>query len=228
MDVYLLGYILIGIGLLISILSSLFVKSVYKKYSQIENEKHVTGFDVARKILDANGLSDVHIVEVRGTLTDHYDPSRKVVRLSTLNFHKESISSVAVAAHECGHALQDKEGYLFMRIRSFLVPFVNLVSRVGYFAILIGVLFGYGDVIYLAIGMEFAVLLFHLVTLPVEFDASRRALKEIETLHLVSSSEHKGARNVLLAAALTYVASLVTIVLQLLRLLLIAQGRRRD
>lgn len=228
MDVYLIGYILIGIGILISVGASILVKTIYKKYSQYTTSKKLSGFDVARKILDANGLRDVHIVEVRGTLTDHYDPSRKVVRLSTSNFHEESIASVAVAAHECGHAIQDKTGYIFMRIRSFLVPIVNLVSRAGYFAILIGVIFGYSDVIYLAIGMELAVLLFHLVTLPVEFNASRRALKELESLNLVSSSEHSGAHNVLFAAALTYVASLVTVILQLLRLLLIAQGRRRD
>lgn len=228
MGVYTFGYILIGIGVLISIGASLLVKSVYKKYSEVSNSKNLTGFDVARKILDFNGLRDVHIVEVGGELTDHYDPNRKVVRLSTMNFHEASISSVAVAAHECGHAIQDKTGYVFMRFRSFLVPFVNLVSRVGYFAVFIGLIFGYRDIIYLAIGMELAVLLFHLITLPVEFNASRRALKEIDRLNLVSSSEHRGAKNVLFAAALTYVASLITIVLQLLRLLLIARGRRRD
>ena len=228
MSTYAIGYILIGIGILLSSLASLLVRATYKKYSEIGSIKKLTGFDTARKILDSNGLNDVHIVEVKGNLTDHYDPIRKVVRLSTLNFHEESIASIAVAAHECGHAIQDKNKYLFMKIRSSLVPFVNFVSRAGYFAILIGLFLGRANIIYIAIGMELATLLFHLVTLPVEFNASYRALKQIESLNLVTSDEYKGAKKVLTAAALTYVASMITIVLQLLRLLLIAGGRNRD
>ena len=228
MSTYAIGYILIGIGILLSSLASLLVRATYKKYSEISSTKKLTGFDTARKILDSNGLNDVHIVEVKGNLTDHYDPIRKVVRLSALNFHEESIASIAVAAHECGHAIQDKNKYLFMKIRSSLVPFVNFVSRAGYFAILIGLFLGRANIIYIAIGMELATLLFHLVTLPVEFNASYRALKQIEFLNLVTSDEYKGAKKVLTAAALTYVASMITIVLQLLRLLLIAGGRNRD
>ena len=228
MSVYVLGYILIGIGIALSSLASLLVRTTYKKYSGIGSAKKLTGFDTARKILDTNGLEDVHIVEVKGNLTDHYDPTRKVVRLSTWNFHEESIASIAVSAHECGHAIQDKDKYIFMKIRSALVPFVNLVSRAGYFAILIGLFLGRANIIYIAIAMELATLLFHLITLPVEFNASSRALKQIEQLNMVTSEEYKGAKKVLAAAAFTYVASMVTIVLQLLRLLLIARGRSRD
>jgi len=228
MDSYVLGYILIGIGIALSSLASLLVRVTYKRYSTIGSSKKLTGFDTARKILDSNGLGDVHIVEVKGTLTDHYDPTRKVVRLSTLNFHEDSISSIAVAAHECCHAIQDKNKYVFMKIRSSLVPFVNLVSRAGYFAILIGLFLGRANIIYIAIAMEFATLLFHLITLPVEFNASSRALKQIEELDMVTPEEHKGAKRVLLAAAFTYVASTITVVLQLLRLLLIVGGRNRD
>ena len=228
MNVYILGYMLIALGIIITVSANIYVKSVYKKYIAITNSRKMTGFDVARKILDKNSLSAVHVVEVPGQLTDHYDPSRKVVRLSSSVFHEESISSMAIAAHEVGHALQDKDAYAFMRFRSALVPFVNLVSRVGYIAIIIGIIFGMSDIIYVAIGMELAILLFNLVTLPVEFDASSRALKELSSLGIARAEDSKACSKVLRAAALTYVASLVTVLLQLLRLVLISGGRRRD
>lgn len=228
MDVYVIGYFLIILGIVISVLADLFIRMTYKKYGKIQNSKGLTGFDTARKILDKNGLKDVHVVEVRGYLTDHYDPNRKVVRLSGNVFHDDAVASVAVSAHEVGHAIQDKENYFFMRFRSLLVPFVNFISKAGYFAILIGIIFGYGNVVYLAIGMELAVLLFQLVTLPVEFDASHRALVEIKKEGLATEEDLKGIRNVLIAAAFTYVASLVTILLQLLRLILLAGNRNRD
>ena len=228
MDTYIIGYGLIFLGIIISVLANVFVKVTYKKYIEVSNSGRLTGFDVARKILDSNGLNDVHIVETSGLLSDHYDPTRKVVRLSSSIFHEESISSLAVAAHEVGHALQDKDNYMFMRIRSLLVPFVNFISRAGYISILIGLIFGMRDIIYIAIAMELAVLLFNLVTLPVEFNASSRALKQLKKLSIARSEDLNGAKKVLFAAALTYVASLVTVLLQLLRLLLIAGGRRRD
>lgn len=228
MDVYIIGYILIFLGIIISVIANLFVKITYKKYLNFENSKGLTGFDVARKILDKNNLQDIHVVEVRGYLTDHYDPNRKVVRLSSEVFHENSIASVAVAAHEVGHALQDANNYWFMKFRSFLVPFVNFISRAGYFAILIGIIFGYGSVIYIAIAMELATLLFQIVTLPVEFNASKRALLKIREYNLVTDDEYNGTRSVLFAAAFTYVASLVTILLQILRLLLIVGSRRDD
>lgn len=228
MDVYVIGYFLVILGIIISVFADLFIRITYKKYGKIQNSKGLTGFDTARKILDKNGLNDVHVVEVRGFLTDHYDPNRKVVRLSEGVFHDDAIASVAVSAHEVGHAIQDKENYFFMRFRSLLVPFVNFVSKAGYFAILIGIIFGYGNVIYLAIGMELAVLLFQLVTLPVELNASHRALKEVKNYGLATEEDLKGIRKVLIAAAFTYVASLVTILLQLLRLVLIAGNRNRD
>ena len=135
----------------------------------------MTGFEVARKILDENGLENIHIVEIKGNLTDHYDPSRKVVRLSTEIFNGSSIASTSVAAHECGHAIQDKDNYNFMRIRSKLVPIVNLSSKLGYLAIFIGFIFSLFDLAIFGIVLLLAMLLFELVTLPVEFDASKRA-----------------------------------------------------
>ena len=227
-DTYLFGYLLIFLGIIITISANIFVKSIYRKYIKINNSSKMTGFDVARKILDKNNLSMVHVVEVPGELSDHYDPARKVVRLSASVFHEETISSMAIAAHEVGHALQDDDAYAFMRFRSAMVPFVNFTSRIGYIAILIGFLFGIADIIYVAIGMELAVLLFNLVTLPVEFNASKRALKELKELSIARTEDIGGCSKVLKAAALTYVASLITVLLQLLRLLLIARGRHRD
>jgi len=158
-------------------------------------------------------------------LTDHYDPRRKVVRLSTDVYHKESISSVAVAAHECGHAIQDKDNYTFMRIRAALVPFVNFSSYAGYIAIVIGVIAGLTNLIWLGIMFEVVILLFQLVTLPVEIDASKRALRELESMGTLNSEELQNGKMVLISAAMTYVAGVATALLELLRLILI-YGKR--
>ena len=176
---YALEYLLLIIGFLITLIAQIKVTSSYSKYKQIENKKRISGFEVARKILDNFGLEDIHVVEVNGNLTDHYDPSNKVVRLSTDVFHGESIASLAVAAHECGHALQDKDNYNYMIIRSKLVPVVNFVTKMGYFVTIIGIIAGLFDIIVCGIVVLGATLLFQLVTLPVEFNASNRAKKEI-------------------------------------------------
>jgi len=215
------------IGLVIVLLAQFNINKNYKKYKKIDLNQNITGQEVARKILDANGLNDIYVVSVQGDLSDHYDPSRKVVRLSTDIFNGETIAAASVAAHECGHAIQDKEGYFFMRLRSSLVPFVNLVSYLGYFGLFISMIAGITGYLKISILILFATILFQLVTLPVEFDASKRAKKELEKLGLVDSSELDGCDKMLFSAALTYVASLLSTLLQLLRLLLIL-GRRDD
>lgn len=202
------------------------ISTNYSKYKKLENAKKLSGFEVARKILDKNGLEDMHIVEVRGNLTDHYDPSRKVVRLSSEIFHGETIAAAAVAAHECGHAIQDKQGYLYMRIRSIIFPVVHLANYFGYIVLFIGLLTEAFNMFALGIGLVGTGLVFQLVTLPVEFNASSRAKKELEKLKLVSQSDAIGVDKMLTSAAMTYVAGVLSSILELLRLILIFTNRR--
>lgn len=220
--------ILIILIILIPLVAQIKITSSYNKYKRERNTCNLTGQEVARKILDENGLDDIHVVEIKGELTDHYDPTRKVVRLSTDIFHGDTIAAAAVAAHECGHAIQDKENYAFLRIRSAIYPVVNVATRVSYYIILLGFLLQALKLVYLGIGLTCCGLLFQLVTLPVEFDASKRALNKLEEYNLLASNEIDGARNVLTAAALTYVAGVIASILQILRLLLIASSQDRD
>lgn len=213
------------IGFIIVIYAQVRIKTSYAKYKNIQGNCGLTGQEIARKILDSNGLSNVHIVETRGELTDHYDPSRKVVRLSSDIYHGSSISSISVAAHECGHAIQDKDGYVFMRIRATLVPVVNFITYIGYFAAIISIFAGITGYLRVSLLIILAAIIFQLVTLPVEFDASNRAGKELERLGLVDSEEKDQVKSVLGAAALTYVASLVSSVLNLLRIIIMISGR---
>ena len=203
----------------IPLIAEIYIKSSYNSNSKRKHSKNLTGYDVARMILDKNGLNDMLIVETGGYLTDHYDPKRKVVRLSKDIYHNDSLASIAVAAHECGHAIQDKNGYFFLKFRSFLFPIVSFLSRIGYFVILAGFLFEIMNLIWAGIIAVAAGLLFQLVTLPVEFNASRRALKQLQELNIVNESDYSGAKNMLTAAALTYVAGALAELLQLLRLL---------
>ncbi len=221
-------YILLIIALAITLGSQAYIKSTYSKYSKVKNTSKLTGQEAARKILDNNGLTNVAVVEVPGTLTDHYDPRKKQVALSTSNYKECTISAISVAAHECGHAIQDKENYTFMRIRSSLVPIVNLTSYAGYFAMILGAILGALNVLYIGIIAEVAILVFQIVTLPVEFDASRRALKEAEKHTILNKNELKQGKTVLISAALTYVASVATAIIELLRLLIIYGNRRED
>ena len=214
------------IGFLITLASQVYININYKIYKGHVNAKNKTGYDTARAILDANNLNDIDVIETKGTLTDHYDPNRKVIRLSSRVFHDPSVASVAVAAHECGHAIQDKEGYNFLRIRSFLVPFVNFSTRLGYIVVFIGLLFSSYNVAMIGIALLMAMLLFQLITLPVEFNASNRAKKEIEKLDMLNSDEKNGMSRMLTSAALTYVASLTTTLLQIFRLFLIVANNR--
>lgn len=196
------------------------VSSSYSKYKNIENEANITGFEVARKILDQNDLKDIYIVEVNGNLTDHYDPKRKVVRLSKEVFHGSSIAALSVAAHECGHAIQDKIGYTYMRIRSLIFPAVHFATGISYFIIFLGLAMESMNVIWLGILLVGTGLIFQIVTLPVEIDASKRAKKEIETLKLANGEEQEGVSKMLSAAASTYLAGVLSSALEILRLIL--------
>ena len=217
--------ILILLIIIIPLLAQLKIQSSYNRYKRVENNKKKSGFEVAREILDKNGLEDIYIVEIKGELTDHYDPTKKVVRLSTDIFHGETIAAAAVAAHECGHAIQDKESYTFLKIRSAIYPVVNVATSISYYIILIGFLMQAFQLIYLGIALTCCGLLFQVVTLPVEFDASRRALEKLQDYKIVDNSEFVGAKEVLTAAALTYVAGVLASMLQIFRLILAAKDR---
>ena len=225
MDLIIILLAIISLG--ISLGAQGYIKSSYAKYAKVLAKKGLTGADTARLILDKNDLEKVKVESVNGYLSDHYDPSTKVVRLSDDNYKGTGIANVAVAAHECGHAIQDKENYSFMRVRHSLVPIVNLSSYAGYIAILIGSISGLFGLIYLGILLESVILVFQIVTLPVEIDASSRALKKIKEYKILNEKELSSGKTVLKAAALTYVASVATAIIQILRLILI-YGRRND
>lgn len=226
MEIYYSDIIYI-ISILITLIAQILVSTSYSRYKKILNSKDYNGYDTARKILDSNGLEDIMILETKGNLTDHYDPKRKVIKLSTDIYHGSSIASVSVAAHECGHAIQDKDKYPPMRIRSAIVPFVNICTRLGYLALLLGLLFNRAPLLEMGIILLLAMLLFQIITLPVEFNASKRALKELEKEKILSSEEKANAKSMLVSAAFTYVASVLTTLLQILRLILISNDRRR-
>ncbi len=222
-----IGYGLIIIGVIITFIADIYLQTTYRKMRKIENEKKMTGAEAAREILEKNNLENVYVVETRGFLTDHYDPRQKVVRLSTEIYEGTSIASLSVAAHEVGHAIQDKEGYTFMKVRAFLVPLVNFGSKFGYIAVLLGLIFGILNLAWAGVGLLLLILLFQLVTLPVELDASKRAKKELDRLKLTSGKENTSVSKMLRAAAMTYVASLVTTLTEILRLvaMIITQDR---
>ena len=221
-------YILVIIGAILTMIAQGLVTGRYNKYKKMDASKNYSGKDIARKILDANDLKNVKVQEVSGTLTDHYDPSNKTVNLSTDIYEGNSISSVAVAAHECGHAIQDKVGYTFLRIRHAMVPTVNICTKLGYVVIIIGIAAGIFNLAMIGLILVGAILLFQLVTLPVEFNASSRAKKQLKELNLVNETDSTGISDMLFAAALTYVAALASSILQVLRFLLMILGRRRD
>lgn len=218
-------YGILFITLIITLGAQALVSGSYSKYKKIKNKKSITGGEVARIILSKNDLDNIYVVETNGNLTDHYDPARKTIRLSKDIYNGTSIASIAVASHECGHALQDKDNYTFLKIRSSLVPLVNFSSIAGYIAILIGIFFSAMQFFFIGIILEVVILLFQLITLPVEFNASKRALEKIKEYNLAEEDEVAGAKKMLTAAALTYVASVVTVLLEILRLVLIARDR---
>ena len=190
----------------------------YKKYKQVLIKSGNTGFDVAREILDRNGLKNIIILETQGELTDHYDPSKKCIKLSHDIYNGKTIAATSVASHECGHAIQDKNGYKFLRFRTSIVPIVNFSSKIGYIAIMAGIALSLMKLIWVGIAFELVILLFQLITLPVEFDASNRALKLIKEYGMVTNDEHSGAKKMLTSAALTYVAGVLSTLMEIVRL----------
>lgn len=212
--------LLVG-SILVSIIADIYIRSTYAKTREMKTTRGMTGEETARMILDKNDLKNVKIKEVAGDLSDHYNPQDKTVNLSTYIHDKNSIASIAVASHECGHAIQDKEGYFFLRIRRSLFPLVNLATKLGYVAIIIALLAQSLMLFRVGIYAEIIILFFQLVTLPVEFDASKRALKKIEEYGIVTTDELRYAKKMLRSAALTYVAAVTSTLLEILRLVLI-------
>ena len=222
-------YILVLIGALLSIWASSRVKSTYNKYARVRSMSGMTGAQVAEMILRNKGIHDVRVEHVRGNLTDHYDPRNKVVKLSDAVYNSQSVAALGVAAHECGHVIQHHENYGPLNLRTMLVPAANIGSKAGIPIILLGVLLGYNStLVTIGIWVFALAVAFQLVTLPVEFNASRRALACLEEYGVVTNDEKSQSAKVLRAAAYTYVAAAAASILQLLRLIMLFGGRRRD
>ncbi|MBO5883825.1 MAG: zinc metallopeptidase [Clostridia bacterium] len=214
-------------GLIISLWAQFKVQSTYKKYSTFYTKKRMTGADAARRILDSEGLYHIKVEHIRGNLTDHYDPRADVIRLSDSVYASTSAAALGVAAHEAGHALQHAKGYVPMKIRSAVIPMTRFGSMLSIPLFFIGLLMASEYLMLFGILLYSAVAFFQLVTLPVEFNASRRALAILRSSSMLDNEELGAARKVLTAAALTYVAALLTSLLTLLRLLVLANNRRR-
>lgn len=231
MYIYDSTYLLVIIGIVLGVIASGLVNSSMNKYSKVRNAANLTGAEAARKILYYEGITDVTVERLSASNGDHYDPSSKTVRLSAAYYDRPSVTAVAVASHECGHAIQHAKGYAPMSIRSALVPAVNIANKMSIPIIIIGMALSFNQTL-IQIGIwAFALtVLFQLVTLPVEFNASHRALVKMEQYGFVTSEEKSGCRKVLTAAAFTYVAAAAASALQLLRLILLSGGgnRRRD
>lgn len=223
-------YFLILIGVVLSLAASGYLRSTYGRYGAVKSRSGMTGAQAAERILRMAGIHDVVIEPVNGNLTDHYDPRKKVLRLSETVYGNTSVAAVGVAAHECGHAIQHARGYAPLSLRSLLVPVANIGANLSWPLILIGVLFGYSQtLITIGILLFAGAVAFQLITLPVEFNASSRAAKALEENGILSGDEVVHTKKVLRAAALTYVAAAAGMVLQLLRLILLFGGRgRRD
>lgn len=222
-------YILVIIGAVLCLLASAQVKSTYAKYQKVRSLSGMTGAQAAERILQYSGIYDVRIARVSGNLTDHYDPRSKVLNLSDAVYDNNSVAAIGVAAHECGHAIQDNQGYAALRFRAALVPVANFGATISWPIIILGVVFGYSQsLINIGIILFSSVVIFQLVTLPVEFNASRRAVNVLNDSGILYDEEIKYTKKVLGAAALTYVAGAASVILQLLRLVLLFGGRDRD
>ena len=214
--------------LLLPIYAQMKVQGTYRKFSKVPAQRGMTGAQVARMILDHHGLTDVRVVPTQGVLSDHYNPATKTVALSESNYYESSLAGIAVAAHEVGHAIQHKEAYSFLTLRAKLVPVANISSNMSWIFVMIGIFASSSGFLLLGIVLLSAGVIFQIVTLPVEFDASKRAMNEVVSLGIIGNNEETGARKVLNAAALTYVAAAAVAVLELLRLVLIYTGMRSD
>lgn len=221
-------YILIIIGAVLCMIASANVNGTYKRYMGLYNSRGLRAEDVAQMILSNAGIFDVRIERIAGNLTDHYSPREKVLRLSDSVYGSSSVAAIGVAAHECGHAIQHNKGYIPITIRNAIVPVVNIGSNAAWPVIVLGAVINNGILVNVGIILFSFAVIFQLITLPVEFNASGRALKILKEQNILHGNELSGARKVLGAAAMTYVASMVAILLQLLRLVLIFGRRDRD
>ena len=225
-------YILVLIGAALCMLASAGVRSTYSKYAKVSSVTGMTGADAVQRILQMSGVTDVSIEHVSGQLTDHYDPSKQVVRLSDATYASDSVAALGVAAHECGHVMQHETGYIPLNIRTALVPVANIGSNLGLPIVVLGLMLGLSQTLCMVgIVMFLFGVLFQIVTLPVEFDASRRGLEMLENYGILGSNELELSKKVLRAAALTYVAAAASSILQLLRVIILTNGRsgrRRD
>ena len=223
-------YLMVLAGAVLSLIASAKVNSTFQKYARVRSMSGMTGAQVARRILDRNGLTDIPVEHVSGNLSDHYDPTRKVLRLSDSTYNSPSVAAIGVAAHECGHAIQHKVGYGPLKLRTMIVPAANVGSRLGMPIILLGLFFGGGGsfLVNLGIWVFSLAVLFQIVTLPVEFNASDRALVMLEDYGILGQDEKRKAKSVLSAAAMTYVAAAASSILQLLRLIILFGGRSND
>lgn len=219
-------YILVILAAVISLIASAKVKSTYAKYSRVLSARGITAEQAAQQILYGAGLSQIPVNQVAGDLTDHYDPRSQTLALSQTVYGSHSVAAIGVAAHECGHAIQDAENYGPIRLRNSIVPVVNFGSKLSWPLMLLGLLFSFDPLILAGIWMFALVVAFQVITLPVEFNASRRAVRILEERGILGEEELRGAKKVLSAAAMTYVAAAVGSLLQLARLLLIRNSRR--
>lgn len=220
--------ILVLIGAALSFWASARVQGTFQKYSGVRSMTGMTGADAAKRLLHSQGIYDVTVQPVKGQLTDHYDPRTKTVNLSEAVYNKTSVSAIGVAAHECGHAIQDNVGYVPLKLRGAFVPIAGFGSKLSWPLILIGLLLGATPFIEIGIWMFVLAVLFQLITLPVEFNASRRAVQLLDNVGILKGQEVAQTRKVLGAAALTYVAAAAGSILQLLRLVILFGGRRRN
>lgn len=220
-------YVLVIIAFLLTLFASMGVKSTFSKYNDVRSSRGITAASAARQILDANGLQNIRIEHVSGDLTDHYSPNENVIRLSDSTYNSTSVAAIGVAAHECGHAVQHQVGYVPIKIRNGIVPIVNVCNMLSMPIFIIGLILGLGRLAMVGAILFGAVLVFQLVTLPTEINASRRAMKTLESMYLLEGDELTGVRKTLTAAAMTYVAAVASTALQFLRLVLLA-NRRRD
>ena len=221
-------YFLVILGFLLAAFASSGVQSAFKIYSNVKSYRHYTGFDAARKILDDNGLYNIRIEHIAGNLNDHFDPSANVIRLSDATYNADSVAAIGVAAHEAGHAVQYAENYAPIKIRNSIVPVVNICSTLSMPLFILGLILGAAGLANLGIILFSGALVFQVITLPVEFNASKRAIKILSSSAMLDEEELRGAKKVLTAAAMTYVAAVLASLLQILRLVLLSNRTRED
>lgn len=220
-------YILVILAFVLTMFASFGVKSTFNKYNEVYSRRGLTASEAARKILDANGLYNISIERIAGELTDHFSPKENVIRLSDSTYNSTSVAAIGVAAHECGHAVQHQVGYVPIKIRNSIVPIVNVGNTLSMPVFIIGIILGIGPLAMAGAILFGLVLIFQVITLPTEINASKRAMKTLESMSLLDDDELKGAGKTLTAAAMTYVAAVAATALQFLRFVMLANRRRR-